>query len=93
MRLFKKIPVRVEESEYEIRILYDDVTINVVAFLGNRPANGYRHQVKLPKSCNVEELLTEYSFDELVGISKSEIAERRWDRLASAIQKASSTRK
>ena len=64
MKLFKKIPMRFEEKEYEIRVLYDDTMINLVVFLNNHPANGYRHQVKLPKECNVQRLLEKYLVNE-----------------------------
>lgn len=93
MKLFRRIPMKFEENEYEIRILYDDATINVVAFLDNHPANGYRHQVKLPKACAVEEVLAEYAVDELVDISKNDIAEGRWDKLSRVIQRASSAKR
>ena len=88
MKLFRKIPAKIEDKEYDIRIFYDETMINVVAFLDNHPANGYRHQVKLPKTCNAEEVLNEYAVDELVDISKNEIAEKRWDTLSGIIQRA-----
>ena len=53
MELFDSIPYTFEKIDFEIRIYYDDVTINVVAFLNGYPANGYRYQVKIPKKyCN-----------------------------------------
>jgi hypothetical protein len=85
MELFKKIPMRFEEKEYEIRVLYDDTTINVVAFFNNHPVNGYRHQVKLPQKCNVQELLENYSANELIETSKNDIFEKRWEKLSKII--------
>jgi len=35
MILYKKYPMIFEEKNYEIRVLYDDTTINVVSFLNN----------------------------------------------------------
>lgn len=86
MKLFKKIPMRFEEKGYEIRVLYDDTMINVVAFLNNHPVNGYRHQVKLPKNCNLQGLLEKYPVNELVEISKNDITEKRWEKLSKIIQ-------
>ena len=85
MQLFKKIPMKFEEKDYEIRILYDDTTINVVAFLNNYPANGYRHHVKLPKKCNVQGVLEKEAVPELVEITKNEIIEKRWAKLSKII--------
>jgi hypothetical protein len=52
MRLFKKIPITFEGKDYEIRVLYEDTTISVIAFLNNYPANGYRHQILLKDGRN-----------------------------------------
>ena len=82
MQLFKKISMKFEEKDYEIRILYDDTTINVVAFLNNFPANGYRHQIKLPKKCDVPAVLEQEVVTELVEISKNDIIEKRWEKFA-----------
>ena len=86
MKLFKKIPISFEEKEYEIRVLYDDTVINVVGFLDNHPANGYRHQVQLPRKCNVPEVLKQNIVEELVEMSKNDIVEKRWERISKIIQ-------
>lgn len=86
MKLFKKTPFRLEAKEYELRVLYNNTTINVVAFQNNHPANGYRHQVKLPKNCNVKELLKKHSVNELVEVSKADLTEKRWEKLSKQIQ-------
>ena len=75
MKLFKKIPMIFEDKNYEIRILYDETTINVVAFHNNYPANGYRHQIIIPKKCNIRKLLEKHPVNELVEISKSDISQ------------------
>ena len=82
---FKKIPMAFEGKEYEIRVLYDDTTINVVAFLDNYPANGYRYQIKLPKRCDVKGMLEKHSLKELVEKSKNDIVEKRWEKLSKII--------
>ncbi|MHA2219562.1 MAG: hypothetical protein ACXACY_26955 [Candidatus Hodarchaeales archaeon] len=86
MRLFKKIPITFEEKDYEVRVLYEDTAINVVAFLNNYPANGYRYQVQLPKKCNVQRVLEQDFVDELVEMSKNDIIEKRWEKLSKIIR-------
>lgn len=86
MRLFKKEPIRFEEKTYEIRVYYNDAIINVVAFLNNFPANGFRHQIQLPKKCNIQSILKEGILDELIEMSKKDIIEKRWKRLSTIIQ-------
>ncbi len=85
MQLFKKISLKFEEKDYEIRILYNDTTINVVAFLNNFPANGFRHQIKLPKNCDVPGVLQQEAVVELVEISKTDIIEKRWGKFSQII--------
>jgi hypothetical protein len=86
MDLFKKMPMTFEGKDYEIRVLYNNTTINVVAFHNNHPANGYRYQVKLSKKCNVKSVLEQHYFDELVQEAKDDITEKRWDTLSKIIQ-------
>lgn len=86
MELFKKIPLNVEDKDYEIRVLCDDTVINVVAFLDNHPANGYRHQIKLPKKCNVLGLLEQNIAEALIEITKKNIIEKRWGKTSKIIQ-------
>jgi len=81
MILFKTIKFSFEEKEYEIRVYYSDILINVVAFHNNCPANGFRHQIKVSKKLSVNELLEKDLINELVEISKKDILERRWERL------------
>ena len=81
MILYKKYPMTFEGKDYEIRVVYDSVTINVVAFLNNHPVNGYRHQVKIPKQFNVKEILKTSAIKDLVEMSKNDILERRWETL------------
>ena len=85
MILFKKIPMTFEGKEYEIRVLYDNNTINVVTFLNNYPANGFRHQIKLPKKCNIKGVLERDATTELVEISKNDIRQKRWEKLTKVI--------
>ncbi|MFC1561237.1 hypothetical protein ACFL4V_02045 [Candidatus Latescibacterota bacterium] len=70
-----------EEKEYEIRVLYNDVTINVVAFLNNHPVNGFRHQVTIPKGFDVKGILKMSAVKELVEMSENDILEKRWEKL------------
>ena len=86
MRLFKKVPMTFEEKSYEIRVYYNDTIINIVPFLNNFPANGLRHQLQLPKKCNVQGILKEVMLDEVVEMSKKDITEKRGERLSKIIQ-------
>ncbi len=81
MILYKKYPMTFEEKDYEIRLLYDSTAINVVAFLNNHPANGYRHQVKIPKEFDVKGILEMNVVKDLVEMSKNDIIEKRWEIL------------
>ena len=81
MTLLKKIPFAFAEREYEIRVYYNDIIITVVVFRNNYPTNGFRHQVKIPKKLSVKELLEQDVIDELVETAKSDIFEKRWERL------------
>jgi hypothetical protein len=85
MILFEKIPMKFEEKDYEIRMLYDDTIINVVTFLNNYPVNGFRHQIKIPKKFDVKKILKTDAVKELVEISKTDIIEKRWERLLKAL--------
>ena len=87
MRLFRKEPMTFEEKTYEIRVYYSDNIINVVTFLNNYPANGFRHQIQLPRKCNIEGVLKEAMLDELIEMSKKDIIEKRGERLSMIIQK------
>ena len=86
MKLYKKIPMSFEEKDYEIRVLYDDTVINVVAFLDNHPANGYRHQIKLPNRCKVLEVLEQNIAGKLIEITRNDIIEKRWEKISETIQ-------
>ena len=83
MKLFKTIKYVFEGKGYEIRVFYNDILINVVAFSKNHPANGFRHQIKVSKEVSVNELFENDVINELIEISKKDIAERRWERLIS----------
>ena len=86
MKLYKTIPVKGKEQEYEIRIFHEPGLINVVAFCNNYPANGYRHQIRLPKGCDVLGALESDIADELVATAAQDIAEARWDKIAPTIR-------
>ena len=79
MILYKKYPMTFEEKKYEIRVLYDDTTINVVTFFNNHPVNGFRHQVKIKKGFDVEGILEMKAVNNLIEMSKNDIIEKRWD--------------
>ena len=86
MILFEKIPIPFEGRNYEIQVLYDDTTINVVAFLNNHPANGFRHQVKISKQVDIKGVLETGAAKELVEMCKNDIIEKRWRKWIKIIQ-------
>ena len=86
MQLIKKVPLTYQNKNYEIRLLFEDNMINAVVFHDNRPANGYRHRVLLPKNCNVNKMLATEIVDELIEISKADVIEGRGDELTKVIR-------
>lgn len=81
MILFKEIPLSFEGADYQIRVLYTKELVNVVAFRGSYPANGFRHQIQVSKKLAVEQLLEREVVDELVEVCREDIIQRRWERL------------
>ena len=79
MELFETIPFNFEKDSYDIRIYYDDETINVLAFYKNRPANGYRYQIKIPKGYDVKNILEKFPVTNLVENCMSDIKEKSWE--------------
>ncbi len=69
-----------EDKNFEIRVYYENRIINVVAFLNNYPASGFRHQIKTPKKWKTKDFLDKEPVRELVEIAKSDITSKRWQR-------------
>ena len=80
MKLFKKIPYTFEDKDYEVRVFYDDTSINIATFSHNHPANGFRYLIKIPKNVVIEKLLNLDNFKELIEMSKTDIIEKRWEK-------------
>lgn len=91
MQLLKKVPLTYQNKDYEIQVLFEDGMINSVVFHDNHPANGYRHRILLPKNCNVKKMASTEIVDELIEISKSDIIERRGDKLTKIIRENMAT--
>jgi len=83
---FQRYPVAFEGKSYEIRILYDDSTINVAAFLNNHPATGFRHQIKIPKGYDVKKIMEKGACENLVELSKNDITGKRWDNVLNILR-------
>lgn len=81
MTLYKKIPFVWDNKDYEIRVLYDENVINVAAFLNSRPANGFRHMVKISKQWDVNKILESKAVAYLVGICRKDIEENQWEKV------------
>ena len=82
MKLYRQIPFNHEGKDYQIKLLYQDNFVNAAAFLNHHPANGFRHQIQLPKNCDVEVFLDKFRVDYLVELCKKDISENRWDTIA-----------
>jgi hypothetical protein len=81
MLLFKKVPYSFAERDYEIKVFYDNNTINIVTFKNHYPANGFRYQIKISKNLVMKEILQQKVIDEFIEICKKDISEKRWERL------------
>ena len=81
MITYKKIPFTFAGENYDIRILYLDHLINVVAFKNNFPASGFRHQIKIPSDIPVKDVLELDLINELVALCQADITQQRWNRL------------
>jgi len=81
MFLYKKVPFSFAERDYEIKVFYDDHTINIVAFKNHYPANGFRHQIKISKNLIMKELIQSKVVDKFIEICEKDISEKRWERL------------
>lgn len=85
MILHKKIPYTLDDKKYEIRVLHDEATINIVVFHNNYPANGFRHQIKIPKRYNMKKILKTKTVKDIIEIAKTDIIENRWAKLLNEI--------
>ena len=89
MILFEKRPMTFEGTKYEIRVLYDNNTINVVAFRNKHPANGFRHQIKIPKKCDAKAILEKGVATDLVEMSKNDVLQKRWEGVNKVLEESS----
>lgn len=88
MELFRDIQLTFDGKSYEIRVLYDDRTINVLAFHNNYPASGFRHQIQIPKSCDIQGVLGQDIIDDLIEFTKNEILENKWEKVSKTFKKS-----
>jgi hypothetical protein len=82
MDLYKKVPYQHEENLYEIRIHYQENLINIVTFLDNYPANGFRYQIQLPKHVDIEKFLDEKYLSDFIEKAKKDIVDNLWSHFA-----------
>jgi hypothetical protein len=81
MNQLKKIKFDFDGENYEIKIFHQENLINILAFKNNYPANGFRHQIQIPKGISVKDVLDQTVMSEYVELCKKDISERRWERL------------
>lgn len=79
MILHKKIPWEYKETKYEIRIYYDKNIISIIAFKENRPANGFRYQMQIPKTMAIEKILNSDTYSHLIEYCKQDVVDGRWN--------------
>ncbi|NQV15056.1 hypothetical protein HQ531_06320 [bacterium] len=90
MEIFDSVPFSFGGKDFDIRILYDEASINVLAFLKGYPANGYRYQVKIKKDCDVRAVLEKTPVPELIEKCKEDLMGNTWEALREAIQSSRS---
>ena len=81
MNLLKTIPFVFAGESYEIKIFRAGNLINILVFKNHYPANGFRHQLRIPKSISIKNILENGIMDEYIDICKEDITEKRWERL------------
>ena len=85
MELYKVTPVEFEGKKFEVKVLHGGNVINVVAFLNHYPADGYRHQLVLPKNCDVVKMLDSEAVSDLLDLTIAEIKEGKVEKLTKAM--------
>jgi len=93
MELLRKIPFSCEDEPYEIRVLTDCKIINIVAFHRNRPANGFRYHVQIPKNIQPGEVLEAGPLKEMIELSKNDIFTGRWEKMRTCFEQAKQEKK
>ena len=85
MKLHKRVPVEIDNKQYEIRVMFEEGLVNVAAFHNNYPANGFRHQILLSKATDVQTVLESDAVAEIVEMAKNDIDEERWNKLGISV--------
>ncbi len=85
MELYKVTPVEFEGEKFEVKVLHGGNVINVVVFLNHYPAGGYRHQLVLPKNCDVMKMLKSEAVSDLLDLTIAEIKEGKVEKLTKAM--------
>jgi len=82
--IFKKFTVN--DKEYEIRVEYTGQELVVRAYHNNKPANGYSYHITIETARNLSDLANLDAINELVAIAESDVTEKRYEKLISAIR-------
>ena len=93
MELIRKIPFTSEDKPYEIRVLTDNNIINIVAFHRNRPANGFRYHVQIPKNIQPKQVLEAEPLREMIERSKDDIYTGRWEKMRAHFKRVEQEKK
>ncbi len=81
MKLYKKVPMKFQDKEYEIRILYQGKLINIATFFNNHPVNGFRYQIQIPKQFDIRKILKTEVIKILIQKAWEDVVENRWEKL------------
>ena len=81
MNLLKTIPFVFAGEAYEIKIFHAENLINILVFKNHYPTNGFRHQIRIPKTISIKDIVNLEVIDEYIDICKKDISEKRWERL------------
>jgi hypothetical protein len=81
MNQLKKIQFVFEGQNYEIKIFHKENLINILCFKNNYPANGFRHQIQVPKDISIKDIMKNDVINEYINICKEDIMKKRWERL------------
>lgn len=81
MKLLHKIPFTCNDRKCEVRILQRNNLLNIAVFSNNHPANGFRHQVILPKRVDPAKLLKSDVLNDIVNQSMEYVQTDRWSEL------------
>jgi hypothetical protein len=77
MQVFKQVPFKHGNKNYEIRIMVSEKRITILAFYNNYPANNYRYQIQLSKNTDPQSILEKDIIDHFITLAKDDVLTNR----------------